>query len=117
MNRRSFIKGIIGATAGAFIVPEIIVPERRVWALDRTMVPEMRGPQVWLVGKGYAELGTSVMTDDARLLQAMVYFSEVKDGDIYTWEEEDSSMWLHSELGDGFILTSRFPMTNYKYSG
>lgn len=36
-TRRTFLKGIIGV-AGAFIVPEIIIPERRFWQLDRTML-------------------------------------------------------------------------------
>lgn len=38
MDRRAFLKGAAATVAGAFIVPEVIVPERRVWALDRTMV-------------------------------------------------------------------------------
>lgn len=37
MNRRNFLK-VAGAVAGAFIVPELIAPERRFWALDGTMV-------------------------------------------------------------------------------
>lgn len=40
MNRRGFLK----AAAAAFLVPEIIIPERRVFALDQTMFirPPMR---------------------------------------------------------------------------
>ncbi len=32
MNRRSFFKGLVGAT-GAIIVPDLILPEHRIWSL------------------------------------------------------------------------------------
>ena len=35
MNRRSFLKGIAGIGVGLILPPE---PEKRFWALDRTMV-------------------------------------------------------------------------------
>lgn len=37
MNRRNFLK-LLGGTAATFVMPEIIVPERRFWALDQTML-------------------------------------------------------------------------------
>lgn len=40
MNRRSFLKGIVASTAGALVVPDLILPEqseRRFWQLDSTM--------------------------------------------------------------------------------
>lgn len=37
MNRRSFLKALAGASLVA-AAPEILVPERRVFALDRTMI-------------------------------------------------------------------------------
>ena len=39
MRRRSFLKGLLGAAAlvAAPGVPGVLVPERRIWALDRTM--------------------------------------------------------------------------------
>jgi hypothetical protein len=40
MNRRTFLKGI----AAAFVVPEVIVPERKVWALDQTMIQTVKYP-------------------------------------------------------------------------
>ena len=46
MNRRSFLKAMAGAAAAPFVVPELIIPERRVFALDRTMLnlPPSRTP-------------------------------------------------------------------------
>ena len=49
MNRRSFIKGTLGAAAGLFL-PEYALaeqPERKVWALDRTMMPEQTLAMEW----------------------------------------------------------------------
>lgn len=39
MNRRNFLKSL-AITAAGIAVPELIVPEKRFWALDRTMVGE-----------------------------------------------------------------------------
>jgi hypothetical protein len=33
MNRRAFLAGLTAAAAG------LLIPERKVWALDRTMIP------------------------------------------------------------------------------
>lgn len=43
MNRRDFLKRIAAAGLVA-ATPEILVPDRRVWALDRTMVETHRSP-------------------------------------------------------------------------
>jgi hypothetical protein len=37
MNRRNFLKALT-VTAAGIAVPELIVPEKRFWALDRTML-------------------------------------------------------------------------------
>jgi hypothetical protein len=37
MNRRNFLKALT-VTAAGIVVPELIVPEKRFWALDRTML-------------------------------------------------------------------------------
>lgn len=39
MNRRNFLKALT-ITATGIAVPELIVPEKRFWALDRTMMGE-----------------------------------------------------------------------------
>ena len=38
MDRRRFLK-LVTASAAAFVAPALIVPERKVFALDRTMIP------------------------------------------------------------------------------
>lgn len=39
MDRRSFLRGLVGTAAGVLVAPEVLAdPERRVWALDNTMV-------------------------------------------------------------------------------
>lgn len=44
MNRRSFLKALAGA--GLVVAsPELILPERRVFALDQTMVPGLEIPK------------------------------------------------------------------------
>jgi hypothetical protein len=46
MNRRSFIKKAVVTATAAIIAPDLILPnqyERRVWALDRTMVHAHEG--------------------------------------------------------------------------
>jgi hypothetical protein len=40
MNRRSFLKGLVGASAALILPP---VPEKKFWALDQTMVPSGLG--------------------------------------------------------------------------
>ena len=42
MNRRSFIKGLVGVSAALILPPE---PERRFWALDQTMM-KGQGPLI-----------------------------------------------------------------------
>ncbi len=38
MNRRILLKGIAGS-AFTFVLPGIVVPDKRFWALDQTMIP------------------------------------------------------------------------------
>jgi hypothetical protein len=39
MDRRSFLKGLVATAAGVLVPSEVLAePDRRVWALDRTMV-------------------------------------------------------------------------------
>ncbi len=39
MNRRTFLKGLVAGTAGILIPREVMAePERRIWALDSTML-------------------------------------------------------------------------------
>jgi len=40
MNRRTFLRGLTVATAAG-----ILVPERKIWALDRTMMFDTRYPE------------------------------------------------------------------------
>lgn len=52
MNRRSFLKGLVGGAAALVAAPELILPpepEQRFWQLDRTMIgqdvtPDMLWP-------------------------------------------------------------------------
>jgi hypothetical protein len=56
MNRRTFFKGL-AATAAGILVPGAVLaePERRVWALDSTMVAPVR--DVHFVEQPYLETG------------------------------------------------------------
>jgi hypothetical protein len=41
MKRRSFLKGLLGAGAALVAapnIPDLLVPERKIWALDRTLI-------------------------------------------------------------------------------
>ncbi len=45
MNRRAFLKGLTATAAGLLIPGQVLAePERRIWALDSTMVQ----PYAWL---------------------------------------------------------------------
>jgi hypothetical protein len=49
LSRRGFLKGLVGTAAGILVAPEILAePERRVWALDGSMVRpyELRTPPI-----------------------------------------------------------------------
>lgn len=40
MNRRDFLKGLVATAAGVLVPGEVAAePERRIWALDKTMFP------------------------------------------------------------------------------
>ena len=51
MNRRVLLKGIAGS-AFTFALPEIVVPDKRFWALDRTMIPDHREWLQWHLESG-----------------------------------------------------------------
>lgn len=39
MNRRTFLKGLVATAAGVLVAPDVLAePERRVFALDQTML-------------------------------------------------------------------------------
>lgn len=46
MKRRVFLGGLVAGAAGLLVPapPAIVVPERRVWALDRTMTSDRTPP-------------------------------------------------------------------------
>jgi hypothetical protein len=44
MDRRAFLKGLVATAAGVLVPGQVLAePERRVWALDRTMVQPKGG--------------------------------------------------------------------------
>ena len=43
MDRRSLLRGLVGTAAGVLVAPDVLAePERRVWALDSSMVNPMQ---------------------------------------------------------------------------
>jgi hypothetical protein len=45
LNRRTFLKGLVATTAGVIVPQQVMAePERRIWALDSTMVKPAISP-------------------------------------------------------------------------
>jgi hypothetical protein len=69
MDRRSFLKGLVATAAGVLVPGQVLAePERRVWALDRTMVTPPAGE--WVPYRGeltrtYLETDSFIATPPA----------------------------------------------------
>jgi hypothetical protein len=97
MNRRDFLKRLGAAGLVAVVAPEIIVPERRVWALDWTMTPPARAR-----GDDTAWLQWHI--DHARMIPPDVYHTTdtliVRDGDVLNMS--GSQMFFESDIAVRF---------------
>ena len=85
MNRRDFLKGLVATAAGVLVPASVAAePERRIWALDRTMVePE---PLMLLRGQTYSVYVVSV--DEMLAPIAIVPYEVKRQGDglfDHTW--------------------------------
>ena len=98
MRRRSFLKGLLGAAAliAAPGVPEILVPERKIWALDRTMaatVAELR-EHAALTGRLMGLATAEAIDDDLERMFAGFSTSIGKPGTTLTWEHLQAAKQL-----------------------
>ena len=55
MNRRTFLTGLMATATGVLVPASVLAePERRIWALDRTMLA--RNPEIILLNQAWREI-------------------------------------------------------------
>jgi hypothetical protein len=103
MNRRAFLAGLTATAAG------LLIPERKVWALDRTMIPAKSD---WEQRVRDADLGLNFYGVPSQLVQVAI-------DPGYLPPEEDVNFlpifWVQDDQLYGQIQAQGFPV--YRFTG
>lgn len=100
MNRRSFIRAAIGAAAAGFVVPEIVEPERKVFALDHTMLNGHHTRYLqWHIDRGIA-IPRGYYTIDAPLIVRPYSKGIILEDSWVVGDGIDSLLTFQRSMGD-----------------
>lgn len=118
MNRRTFFKGLAATAAGVLIPEQVLAePERRIWALDRTMVPLGRGKKESMTF--WDDLPGSIIVVDwyENKLRTSLYSNKITNGDwtkdnpgVYRFDFADAQ---HVNPSDPFRIDNTYYEARY----
>jgi hypothetical protein len=107
MDRRTFLKGLVATAAGVLVPGHVAAdPERRIWALDRTMV---QSNLAWVPGTGWIDTRSMGWADmqfqEFGKIPTSVTYARTNDLGIYqSTLRHDGSKWV-GEIHKDAILT------------
>ena len=92
MNRRAFIAGLTATAAG------LLIPDKRVWALDRTMIAP-RHPQWWYDVQAMGQDWSGRVWFDPVIPESTISVGDVivVGGDQMVVQRVDPYFWCHRQ--------------------